>query len=423
MTFPYPAVAGGTSLLSHARELKSENLGGHFEIGVGARVIRDDGKIFVDWEMGLLGILLGHADPEVGEAVECAVDDGIASLPLGHSLETDVAKTILRLAGQDNGQVRFVLSGSAACSAAVRIARAITGRDTVISIGYHGVDDWALAHTPPAWGVPGWARVFTFAEKYNDLAGVASRFEADEDIACVIVETETTESPAPGYLQGIRDLCTKYGAAMIADECIVAGRYPEFTGWRHYGVEPDMWVTSKVLTNGLPLGAVIGKREWMRGFDFDFRPDYADTGIGPIYISGTHSANGICLAAAAKCLSVWERDEVPLQLENQGRQLRASLLATISDCGLDKHIAVKGPYYRLLLDAPDLRHKTALMHSLVENGHIIGSGWNLCNSHGDAERESMQEAWVIACQDLRRRISEDDWSGIGRTVLSPYRQS
>jgi len=436
----YPVIAGGTSLLSKSAALKPEDCP-TFVRGAGSLVYAEDGRAAVDWECGLLSILLGHAHIKVDAAVARAMGRGITSLPLGHPLEREAAELLLDLSGCQGQQVRWCVTGTAANTAAVRVARAITGRDVVVSIGYHGIDDWALAHTPPAWGVPAAAKQLTVPAAFNDLAAVERAFyglDPGEErlnaehadlhggkIAAVVVEPVTTEEPKPGYLEGLRRLCSRYGAALIFDECITAGRYPEFTAARHYGVEPDLWVTSKCLANGLPLAAVVGRREWMRAFDLDFRPEWATGGAGPTYVSGTFHVPGLSLAACVATLAAWREENVGAHLYLTGNRLRIGLAVAVDFHGMGEHVRLKGTPYRIALDFSDLTVKTFVLRKMLSRGHLLAaSGMNLCAAHDQEDVESAIKAWSATLRELKQALADGTVAEqAGRPVVQVYRQN
>jgi glutamate-1-semialdehyde 2,1-aminomutase len=413
-------VAGGCSVLSKSRSLKPEGLPYYFVRGAGCQVFDAQGNAYVDWEAGLLSILYGHGDSTAEEASRRAMRDGLTSLPLGTVYEQSVAERLLALTRFDSGQVRFTATGSSACSAAVRVARAITGRETVLSIGYHGIDDWALAHTPPAWGVPSSAKDGVVALAFNNLDWT----DAHEPPAAVIVEPVTSELPDDGYLSELRGYCDRVGAALIFDEAITAGRYPTFTAARWYEVQPDLLITSKCLANGLPLAAVIGDRKWMRSFDLNFRPDWADQGRGPVYVSGTYHCPGVSLAVADACLDRWERDHVGQEIWQSGRFLSERLTKAVADAGMAEHVQIKGPPYRLILHCPDPALRTLILREMLDQGHIIGAGWNHMLAHNNHYRGDTIRAFAKVLTVARMALETGRVNELaGRIVAEPYRQA
>lgn len=412
----YSPVAGVSSTLSKNPALFPESLTPFLIAAEGSQVATADGRNLTDWISGLLAVTLGHAHREVNEAVINHLKQGGPTWSLPHYLETEVAETILRLTGYDNGQVRFFKTGSEANSAAVRIARAVTGRRHIAVNGYHGWHD-ALLTTPPAWGRAPSVMGYVSSLPFNHLELWSGLESTAHDHACIIVEPETVVEPERGWLEGLRKLCDETGMLLIFDEAITGGRYPNaYTAARHYGVQPDLLILSKSLANGWPLACVVGKREYMRSFDVGWSPDYVTGGtVGPVYASGTFSGETSGLAAASATLAIWERDKVAERIWETGKALKVGLIDHIGDCALDHRVQVKGPPYRLLLDCPNLEDKTRIMARLLERGHLIGTGWNITAAHTTEDVESVIDAFRYALNNLHKPA--------GRRVVAPYRQA
>lgn len=424
-----------------------------FYFSEGCEVAGPGGRRYIDYVAGLLSVTLGHQHPEVASAVGAALGRGYA-WPTVHRIEEDVADTLRRLCGYPEGRVRFTTTGTHACEAAVRIARAVTGRYRVISIGYHGWADSVLT-TPPAWGLPPATRISTDALPWGDLRAAELAFKGilhsedaghtptKEPVAAVIVEPATLEKPPPGYLPGLRHLCQQHGALLVFDECITGGRYPLFTCGNTFGVLPDLTVLSKGLANGMPLGAVVGSAEVMACFEADFHPSWADTvpGLetarGPVYVSGTWSAPGLSLAAASATLRVWERDDVAARVWTTGTALRNALYAE-ADGGATMdggaRLRIRGQPYRWALETVtptgemDYVALTLLRQYLVDEGVLVGTGFNLSLAHcTDGVLGRTVEAWKRALAKWRTVAGGDEGRRAaltnGHVCLPAYRQA
>lgn len=414
----YSPVAGATSTLSKSPQLFPENAPTHLWQALGSQVWTTDDRVLTDWISGLMAITLGHNHPEVTAAVVTHLGYGGPTWSFPHRLEEEVAATILRLTGFEDGQVRFFKTGSEACAAAVRIARAYTGRRTVFSLGYHGWSD-ACITTPPAWGVlPMEDRAISSVAWFNNFDAAQWEFHhppKSGQAAALFLEPVTTEEPNPLYLKQMRNLCKQYGSLLLVDECITGGRYPEFTASSHYGVTPDLLILSKGLANGYPLAAVVGPRDIMRAFDVDFSPVYADgKASGPVYCSGTASGETSGLAAAAAALAIWERDQIAGKLWATGTPLLDRLRQSVERRGLTERVKIRGLPYRVLLDT-DLRAKTNLWAHMIDAGQLCGTGWNVSAAHTLDDVAATCEAFDHALE----RIDVDR----GRCVVAPYRQS
>ena len=191
------------------------------ERGRGARVWDVDGNEYVDFVMGLLSVSLGYGDPDVTAAVQAQLESGVRfSLP--HPLETEVAEAIVRLV-PCAAQVRFAKNGSDVTTAAVRLARAFTGRNKVLSCGYHGWHDWYIAVTDRNKGIPGQVQELSYTFNYNDAPGLEDSI--DDDTACVILEPMVFEAPKDDFLQKVRNLCTRRGVVLVFDEMWTGFRF------------------------------------------------------------------------------------------------------------------------------------------------------------------------------------------------------
>lgn len=231
----------------------------HLEKGEGCFVFDTNGKKYFDFIGGLGSCILGYANPTVIEEVTKGLRRG-GTLSLGSTLEVEVAELVKSVVPFID-HVRFLKTGSEACSAAIRIARAHTGKNGILSHGYHGWSDEFVSLTPPGVGVPRtFENIATFDSPEPDLEGVAA----------VIIEpvlTDFSDSRAL-WLSKLRDHCTKNGTLLIYDEVITGFRVPKFTVAHNTGILPDIIVMGKACGNGLPISIVGGKREVMNGTNY-----------------------------------------------------------------------------------------------------------------------------------------------------------
>lgn len=279
-------------------------VGGHPPFVVraeGAYLFDADGNRYVDLFGSWGPMILGHAFPPVVEAIREAAGRG-ASFGASHAGEANLAELVRRCFPSVE-KMRFVSSGTEACMSAIRLARGFTGRNFIIKFEgcYHGHADALLVKAgsgvatlgiPGSAGVPAETAQFTLALPYNNLAAVEAAFAARPDeIACVIVEPVVgnagTIPPAPGYLEGLRRLCTKHGALLIVDEVMTGFRLSLGGAQKVYGVTPDLTTLGKILGGGLPCGAFGGRADVM-----DFLAP-----LGPVYQAGTLSGNPLAMAA------------------------------------------------------------------------------------------------------------------------------
>lgn len=274
--------------------------------GRGSRVWDVDGNEYIDYSMAVGPVTLGHADPFVDNAIRRQLSEGIA-FSLMHPLEVEVAELLRDLIPCAEA-VRFGKTGAEATSAAVRIARAVTGRDRVVTCGYHGWHDWFIGTLPRHAGVPAAVRdlVSTFA--YNDLDSLDGVL--DGDVACVIMEPMTFEDPAPGFLDGVAARCRDAGAVLVFDEIWTGFRWSLGGAQELYGVTPDLATFSKGMANGMPVSAVVGRLDLMEVLERD------------AFFFSTFAGEALSLAAARATIETMWRFDVPARLSEIGEALR-----------------------------------------------------------------------------------------------------
>ncbi len=300
----------------------------------GGTITSAEGDTYIDLVQSWGPMLLGHAHPEVSAAVHAAVDRGTS---YGAPCEDEVvlAKMVVdALPAMD--MVRMVNSGTEATMSALRLARAHTGRTRVVKFEgcYHGHGDPFLASAgsgvatlsiPGTPGVPPAVVADTLLAPYNDLAAVKALFDSQgKDIAAVIVEPAAGNMglvlPAPGFLQGLRDLCDSHGAVLIFDEVITGFRVSYSGAQGRYGITPDLTTLGKIIGGGLPVGAYGGKREIMS----KIAPS------GNVYQAGTLSGNPLAMAAGIATLKVLRQSDyaaLEARVEGLCRKLEAGFKA------------------------------------------------------------------------------------------------
>jgi glutamate-1-semialdehyde 2,1-aminomutase len=252
----------------------------HLKSGNGPYVRDTANRKYVDFICGLGSNLLGYAHPEITNAIHDQAGLG-ASLSLGTTLEVVVAEKVKEVFPFIE-RLRFLKTGTDACNAAVRIARAYRGKGRVLSEGYHGWGDEFVALTPPALGVYSEGMI----EKFTDLA------EIDESVAAVIVEPVITDDSEERvrWLRLLRQQCDRTGALLIFDEVITGFRYPGMSVSRSIGIAPDLICLGKAMGNGMPISVVGGRSDVMN--------------CGEYFISSTFAGETLSLAAALKTMSL-----------------------------------------------------------------------------------------------------------------------
>jgi len=382
------------------------------ERGEGAYVFDADGVRFVDMVQSWGALLFGHARPEIVEAAIAAARRG-TSFGAPTELEVELAERIVDGVASVE-QLRLVSSGTEATMSAIRLARGFTGRDLLIRFDgcYHGHADVLLAGSSGSgvatFGIPGSLGVTegaardTVSAPYNDLGAIRAVFDArGEAIAAVIVEPVAANMgvvpPEPGFLQGLRDLCTEHGALLIFDEVITGFRIAYAGAQSWYGVVPDLTTLGKVMGGGLPCAAFGGRRDVMEHL----------APAGPVYQAGTLSGNPVAVAAGIATLDLAKGLDPYPHLDATAARLAGGLADAFAGAGIEATIGRAGSLFSVYFTdrpvrdfedakAADHARYARLFHHLLDRGVMLPpSGyelWTLSAAHGDEEVARILEA-------------------------------
>lgn len=319
------------------------SVGGHppfIRKAKGAHVVTEDGVALIDYVGSWGPALLGHAHPEVLDAVSKATRDGL-SFGAATAAEVEFAELVCSMVPSMNGgMVRMVNSGTEATMSALRVARGFTGRDKIIKMdgAYHGHADVLLVAAgsgAATLGIPGSAGVppsvvsQTLIVPHNDLDALTELVERQGDeIAAIIMEPVTGNmgciAPNPGYLEGVRELTAKHGIVLIFDEVMTGFRVAKGGAQERYGITPDLACLGKIVGGGMPMAAYGGRRDIMEKI----------APLGPVYQAGTLSGNPLSVAAGLATLSIIERDNPYPALEASTTRLVEGLAQAASDAGV-----------------------------------------------------------------------------------------
>jgi len=379
----------------------------------GAYLEDADGHRYLDYVGSWGPMLFGHAHPEVVEAVQ---DQADASTSFGAptEVEIEVAELVCDLVPSVD-KVRMVNSGTEATMSAARLARGYTGRDKIIKFegNYHGHGDFFLIAAgsgpmtlsePDSPGVTKGNAKDTLLAPFNDLDHVQRLVEAHEgDVACIILEPVAGNMgcipPAPGFLEGLRELCDAHDIVLIFDEVMTGFRVAPGGAQERYGVTPDLTCLGKIIGGGLPVGAYGGRTEIM---------DYISP-TGPVYQAGTLSGNPLAMRAGHAVLSkiAEERDSIYSRLEGFGASLEDGMRANLDALGLDYTVNRVGAMMSLFFTdeevvdqdtakTTDTDRYAAYFHGMLEKGMYLPPSqfeaifFGMC--HGSDELEATLEA-------------------------------
>jgi glutamate-1-semialdehyde 2,1-aminomutase len=355
--------------------------------GRGCHVWDVDDNEYIEYGMGLRAVALGHAFPDVVDAVAASLANG-TNFARPALLELEAAEALCGLL-ETPGMVKFAKNGSDVTTAAVRLARAWTGRDLVaVSAGspFYSTDDWFIGRTPMNAGIPAAISDLTVSFGYNDLASLETLFrEHPGRIACVVMEAATaTLEPEPGFLEGCRRLCDEQGALLIFDEMITGFRWHRRGAQGLYGITPDLSAFGKALGNGFAVSALVGRREVMELGGLRHDRDRV------FLLSTTHGAEAVGLAAAMAVIDVYERQPVIETLERQGSRLADGVTQAARRHGLQEHVVVRGHPSNLVyatLDAarePSQAFRTLFLQELLRRG-VLAPSFVVSYSHSDED--------------------------------------
>ena len=309
-----------------------------FKRGLGSRLWDEDGKEYIDYVGSWGPMIVGHAHPEVVAAVQKTAENSL-SFGAPTALELEMAETISKILPSME-QVRLVSSGTEATMSAIRLARGFTGRSKILKFEgcYPGHADALLVKAgsgaltfgqPSSAGVPPEVAAHTLTLTYNDNAAVEALFQQiGNEIACVIVEPVVGNMnlivPQNGFLQTLREQCSKHGAVLIFDEVMTGFRVALGGAQQLYGIKPDLTTLGKVIGGGLPVGAFGGRQDIMACL----------APLGPVYQAGTLSGNPVAVAAGLATLKLIQIPGFHSALTAQTKKMVDGLVAAAKEVGV-----------------------------------------------------------------------------------------
>lgn len=404
-------IPGGAHTYAKGHDQFPEGMAPVMERGLGSHVWDVDGNEFIEYGSGLRAVVLGHAHPSVIGAARAQMALG-ANFVRPARIELDCAEAFLALVPGAE-MVKFCKNGSDATTAAVRLARAVTGRKHVAFCSDHpffSVDDWFIGRTPFNCGIPEEMYESSIGFRYNDLDSLDWRFRRNPDaIACVILEPAKNEEPEAGFLEGVRDLCHAHGALLVFDEMITGFRWHSGGAQSLYGVEPDLSTFGKAMGNGFALSALAGKRRYMErgGVEHDEERVFL--------LSTTHGAETHSLAAGIEVMRIFREEPVVETMEERGERLRAGVAAAAVRQGVAEQVQLLGRPQCMVYttrdadDEPSQALRTLFLQETLRRG-VLAPSFVLGYSHDDEDIDRTIEAVEGALTVYRRALDE----GVGR---------
>ncbi|MEV6105353.1 glutamate-1-semialdehyde 2,1-aminomutase [Streptomyces sp. NPDC051940] len=418
-------VPGGAHTYAKGDDQYPENLAPVISHGRGAEVWDIDGNRYLEYGSGLRSVSLGHAHPRVTEAVRRELDRG-SNFVRPSIVELEAAERFLATVPTAE-MVKFAKNGSDVTTAAVRLARAATGRRRVAICADHpffSVDDWFIGTTPMSAGVPAETTELTVAFPYGDLAAterLLARY--GDDIACLILEPAAHAEPPPGYLAGLRELADRYGCLLVFDEMITGFRWSEAGAQGLYGVVPDLSTFGKALGNGFAVSALAGRRELME------LGGLRHSGDRVFLLSTTHGAETHSLAAAMAVLTTYVEEGITARLHALGERLAAGVRDVAAGMGVGDHVVVRGRASNLVfatLDEnrqPSQEYRTLFLRQLLAGG-VLAPSFVVSSALEDADIDRTVEVVARACAVYRKALDAADptpWLA-GRPVKPVFRR-
>ena len=418
-------VPGGAHTYAKGEDQYPEGMAPVISHGRGAHVCDVDGNSYIEYGSGLRAVSMGHAHPRVTEAVRAQLELG-ANFARPSTIEIEAAQRFLTTVPTAE-MVKFAKNGSDVTTAAVRLARAATGRPLVAICRdqpFFSTDDWFIGTSAMAAGIPSAITDLTVAFPYGDLTATEALLDAhDGQIACLIMEAATQTDPPPGYLQGMRELTERRGVVLVFDEMITGFRWSEAGAQGLFGVTPDLSTFGKALGNGFAVSALAGRRDLME------LGGLRDSRERVFLLSTTHGAETHSLAAAMAVMDTYAEEGIAARLHALGARLAAGVRGVAAAAGVADHVVVRGRDCNLVFATLDRDHKpsqeyrTLFLRQLLLGG-VLGPSFVVSSALTDADIDRTVDVVAAACAVYREALDADDptaWMG-GRAVRPVFRR-
>ena len=363
--------------------------------GKGSHVWDVDGNEYIDFLMGVGPLSLGYSYQRVDEAIKKQLDDGI-TFSMMHPLEVEVAE-LMRDIIPNADAVRYSKTGADVTSAAIRLARAYTGKNKILCCGYHGWHDWYIAVTARNNGIPEAVQAISYTFNYNDIDSVRSSI--DDDVAAIILEPVVFEAPKDNFLHKLADLCDEKGIVLIFDEMWTGFRMALGGAQEYFGITPDLATYSKAVANGMPISILTGKKKIMELAEED------------IFFYTTFGGEALSLAAVKATVAEIREKDVIKFLAAQGNKLKNGYNEIASKLGLD-YTRMTGYDWRSVaqFDAKGgdpLVQKSLVQQEMIKRGVLWQGFFNMSFSHSDTDVDYTLQALEQSLEVLKKAVEEN----------------
>ena len=441
----HAVIPGGAHTYSRGDDQYPANAPQILERGKGAYVWTPEGERFLDFGMALRAVNIGYAEESINQAAIHQIENG-NNLTRASSIELEAAELLVSLVDSVE-MVKFTKNGSTATSAAVKLARAYTGRDLIARCAQHpffSYDDWFIGNTAIPKGVPESIQAQTKQFQYNDIASLERLIaEHPNQFACVILEPAAMDCPATAqhkagycegdlrsyytsagdnYLKQVEALCKKHGIVFILDEMITGFRWDMGGAQKIFGVTPDLSTFGKAMANGFSVAAVAGKRDIMKLGSTDI------PGAERLFLlSTTHGAEMSGLGAFVETVKFLQREQVIDYLWQYSDKVVAMMRHCAQEAGIADHFKMLGPvispafvFYESGQVSMPLR--TLFLQETIKRGVMIP--WlAFCFRHTDKELEIAREAVLASMNIIKKALTEGvDKYLVGSVVKPVFRQ-
>lgn len=415
------AIPGGAHTYSRGYDQYPSNAPKILTRGKGAYIFDPEGKKYLDYGMALRAVNIGYAEDEIDAAAIEQIKNG-NNLTRPSMIELEAAESLIGLIDSVD-MVKFTKNGSTAVSAAVKLARAYTGRELVARCAEHpffSYDDWFIGSTPLTRGIPQETIEKTKMFRYNDIASLEVLIaQHPGQFACVVLEPAATEEPMNGFLQRVQELCRANGIVFVLDEMITGFRW-HMKGAQHtYGVTPDLCTFGKAMANGFAVACIAGRREIMELGSIEFE------GRERVFLlSTTHGAEMSGLGAFVATMSFMQRESVVDHLWEYGRKLLSMMQSRSEAHGVGHSFKAAGfpcsPYYLTLDESGNnsLALRTLFSQEMIRNGVLmpwIALSWR----HGEEELAATERAVDAALTVYRKALEEGVAKYLEGPVIKP----
>lgn len=368
------------------------------EKGKGSHVWDIDGNEYVDFINGLLPVVLGYQYPAVDKAIKDQLKKGII-FSMASPLEYELARLLIKHIPCAE-MVRYGKNGSDATTGAIRVARAVTGREHVAVCGYHGWHDWYIGSTTRDLGVPACTKKLTHKFEYNKIESLEKIFKENKGkMAAVIMEPMNYEEPKNDFLRKVKELTHKNGALLIFDEVITGFRFSLGGAQKLFDVIPDLATFGKSMANGMPISALVGKKKYMKIVD-------------DIFYSFTNGGETLSLAAAIATIKEMEKKNVIGYLWKKGRYIIDEANKIIKANDLEKVVKIKGKpcWSSMFVYATggynDLEIKSYLQQEMIQEGFLWFGQHNMSFSHSQKDIDNLLAAYRRVFGRLKKLLDD-----------------